>query len=179
MLFMFNLIYASTWGTVAFLLPTEIFPSEMRAQGNGFGITGWALGVGMTTLINPILFGSIEVSTRQVQTPSALLQARVLTQFSSESCILLIRGIELHLDTSHLCLLSRNERPLARIDRVDVHDVAILLADGEGLRAYSRARRTRKLGGSKAAQEHGSDLARRVCDGCVTNVHHTEPFRIK
>lgn len=62
MLFMFNLIYASTWGTVAFLLPTEIFPSEMRAQGNGFGITGWAIGVGMTTLINPILFGSIEVS---------------------------------------------------------------------------------------------------------------------
>jgi hypothetical protein len=62
MLFMFNLIYASTWGTVAFLLPTEIFPSEMRAQGNGFGITGWAIGVGMTTLINPILFGSIKVS---------------------------------------------------------------------------------------------------------------------
>lgn len=61
MLFLFNLIYASTWGTVAFLLPTEIFPSEMRAQGNGFGITGWAIGVGMTTLINPILFASIEV----------------------------------------------------------------------------------------------------------------------
>lgn len=61
MLFMFNLIYASTWGTVAFLLPTEIFPSEMRAQGNAFGVLGWAIGVGMTTLINPILFGSIEV----------------------------------------------------------------------------------------------------------------------
>ncbi|KAL1589002.1 hypothetical protein WHR41_02073 [Cladosporium halotolerans] len=60
MLFLFNLIYASTWGTVAFLLPTEIFPSEMRAQGNGFGITGWSIGVGMTTLINPILFASIE-----------------------------------------------------------------------------------------------------------------------
>lgn len=44
MLFLFNLIYASTWGTVAFLIPTEIFPSNLRAQGNGFGITGWALG---------------------------------------------------------------------------------------------------------------------------------------
>ena len=40
MLFLFNLIYAATWGTVAFLIPTEIFPSEMRAQGNGFDITG-------------------------------------------------------------------------------------------------------------------------------------------
>lgn len=62
MLFLFNLIYASTWGTVAFLIPTEIFPSALRAQGNGFGITGWAIGVGMTVLVNPIMFGSLEVS---------------------------------------------------------------------------------------------------------------------
>ena len=60
MLFLFNVIYASTWGTIAFLIPTEIFPSEMRAQGNGFGVTGWALGVGTTTLANPSIFGSLE-----------------------------------------------------------------------------------------------------------------------
>ncbi|KAI9873907.1 MAG: hypothetical protein M1830_010411 [Pleopsidium flavum] len=63
MLFLFNLIYAATWGTVAFLIPTEIFPSEMRAQGNGFGITGWAIGVGWTVLVNPIMFGSIKSRT--------------------------------------------------------------------------------------------------------------------
>ena len=60
MLFLFNLIYASTWGTVAFLIPTEIFPSEMRAQGNGFGVTGWAIGVGTTVLANPSIFGTLE-----------------------------------------------------------------------------------------------------------------------
>jgi hypothetical protein len=54
--------YAATWGTVAFLIPTEIFPSDLRAQGNGFGITGWAIGVGMTTLVNPIMFGHLFVS---------------------------------------------------------------------------------------------------------------------
>lgn len=43
-------------------MPTEIFPSDLRAQGNGFGITGWAIGVGMTTLVNPIMFGGIRVS---------------------------------------------------------------------------------------------------------------------
>ncbi|CAI7644291.1 unnamed protein product [Penicillium manginii] len=59
MLFLFNLGYAATWGTVAFLIPTEIFPSDLRAQGNGFGITGWAIGVGMTTLVNPIMFGHL------------------------------------------------------------------------------------------------------------------------
>jgi MFS family permease len=63
MLFLFNLVYAATWGTVAFLIPTEIFPSEMRAQGNGFGITGWAIGVGWTVLVNPIMFGKLESRT--------------------------------------------------------------------------------------------------------------------
>ncbi|KAJ9224151.1 hypothetical protein DTO207G8_7197 [Paecilomyces variotii] len=60
MLFLFNLGYAATWGTVAFLIPTEIFPSDLRAQGNGFGVTGWAIGVGMTTLVNPVMFGSLK-----------------------------------------------------------------------------------------------------------------------
>ncbi|KAL2075199.1 hypothetical protein VTL71DRAFT_141 [Oculimacula yallundae] len=63
MLFLFNLIYASTWGTVAFLIPTEIFPSSMRAQGNGFGVTGWAIGVGWTVLVNPIMFQHLESRT--------------------------------------------------------------------------------------------------------------------
>jgi len=49
--------------TVAFLIPTEIFPSEMRAQGNGFGITGWAIGVGWTVLVNPIMFSHIKSRT--------------------------------------------------------------------------------------------------------------------
>lgn len=57
-----SLSYAATWGTVAFLVPTEIFPSDLRAQGNGFGITGWAIGVGMTTLVNPIMFKTMTVS---------------------------------------------------------------------------------------------------------------------
>lgn len=63
MLFLFNLIYAATWGTIAFLIPTEIWPSHMRAQGNGFGITGWAIGVGWTVLVNPIMFRHMENRT--------------------------------------------------------------------------------------------------------------------
>ncbi|KAF7559754.1 hypothetical protein G7046_g4389 [Stylonectria norvegica] len=63
MLFLFNICYAATWGTVAFLVPTEIWPSDMRAQGNGFGITGWAIGVGWTVLVNPIMFNKLENRT--------------------------------------------------------------------------------------------------------------------
>lgn len=71
MLFLFNLAYAATWGTVAFLVPTEIFPSDLRAQGNGFGITGWAIGVGMTTLVNPIMFATLQVSF-EIVSPSSV-----------------------------------------------------------------------------------------------------------
>jgi hypothetical protein len=63
MLFLFNLCYAATWGTVAFLVPTEIWSSCMRAQGNGFCITGWAIGVGWTMLVNPIMFDQLENRT--------------------------------------------------------------------------------------------------------------------
>lgn len=35
----------------------------MRAQGNGFGITGWAIGVGWTVLVNPIMFAALENRT--------------------------------------------------------------------------------------------------------------------
>jgi hypothetical protein len=63
MLFLFNLCYAATWGTVAFLIPTEIWSSDMRAQGNGFGITGWAIGVGWTVLVNPVMFDKLENRT--------------------------------------------------------------------------------------------------------------------
>jgi hypothetical protein len=66
--------YAATWGTVAFLVPTEIFPSDLRAQGNGFGITGWAIGVGMTTLVNPIMFRVMTVGyLYQLFCPHSLL----------------------------------------------------------------------------------------------------------
>lgn len=63
MLFLFNIFYAATWGTIAFLIPTEIWPSDMRAQGNGFGITGWAIAVGWTVLVNPVMFATLESRT--------------------------------------------------------------------------------------------------------------------
>ncbi|CAM1503136.1 Fc.00g079120.m01.CDS01 [Cosmosporella sp. VM-42] len=62
-IFLFNICYAATWGTVAVVVPTEIWSSDMRAQGNRFGITGWVIGVGMTVLVNPIMFDNLENRT--------------------------------------------------------------------------------------------------------------------
>jgi hypothetical protein len=116
MLFLFNLVYASTWGTVAFLIPTEIFPSRMRAQGNGFGITGWAIGVGWTVLVNPIMFEHLEVCIQQE--PHSHLATS--TNTFTESHILPICRLELHLDRYRLPRFPRNFRPLSRVENQDM-----------------------------------------------------------
>ncbi|KAL1966272.1 hypothetical protein VTN77DRAFT_4625 [Rasamsonia byssochlamydoides] len=94
MLFLFNLAYAATWGTVAFLVPTEIFPSDLRAQGNGFGITGWALGVGMTTLVNPIMFSTMENRTYFLFFGLNLLWIPIIFLFYPETCGRSLESIE-------------------------------------------------------------------------------------
>lgn len=107
MLFLFNLIYAATWGIVAFLIPTEIFPSEMRAQGNGFGITGWAIGVEWTVLVNPIMFAHLE----------------------SRTYFTLCR-IEPAMDAHRLLLLPRNGPSIIGVYRGDVLDQQSFLYQG-------------------------------------------------
>lgn len=93
-----SLSYAATWGTVAFLVPTEIFPSDLRAQGNGFGITGWAIGVGMTTLVNPIMFSTMTVSIRK---DSVVDEA---DRYHTEPYVLPLRRSQYDLDPHHLFL---------------------------------------------------------------------------
>lgn len=90
--------YAATWGTVAFLVPTEIFPSDLRAQGNGFGITGWAIGVGMTTLVNPIMFKGITV--RPVTFGAFIYDIDIVP----EPNLFPLHGLELDLDPYCLSL---------------------------------------------------------------------------
>lgn len=100
MLFLFNLFYAATWGTVAFLIPTEIFPSEMRAQGNGFGITGWAIGVGWTTLINPIMFSHIKSRTYFLFAGLNLLWMPIVFFFYPETADRSLESIDAMFSTS-------------------------------------------------------------------------------
>ncbi|GKZ24591.1 hypothetical protein AbraIFM66951_011994 [Aspergillus brasiliensis] len=94
MLFLLNIGYASTWGTIAFLIPTEIFPSDLRAQGNGFGITGWAIGVGMTTLVNPIMFDKIKSRSYFLLAGLNLVWIPVVYLFYPETCNRSLESIE-------------------------------------------------------------------------------------
>ncbi|KAL2192238.1 general substrate transporter [Corynascus similis CBS 632.67] len=99
MLFLFNICYAATWGTVAFLVPTEIWSSDMRAQGNGFGITGWAIGVGWTVLVNPIMFEKLENRTYFLFAGLNLLWIPIIYLFYPETADRSLESIDVLFST--------------------------------------------------------------------------------
>ena len=46
MVFIFTFVFGATWLTVPWLYPAEIFPLEVRAKGNAWGVVGWSVGNG-------------------------------------------------------------------------------------------------------------------------------------
>ena len=125
MLFFFNLIYASTWGTVAFLIPTEIFPSEMRAQGNGFGITGWAIGVGWTVLVNPIMFAHLRSRTYFLFAGLNLLWMPIVFFFYPETADRSLESIEAMFSSRSPFYSKMEEAYRAEGDVLATHHVSL------------------------------------------------------
>jgi sugar porter (SP) family MFS transporter len=63
MVFIYTWVFAQTVLQVAFIYPAEIWPTSVRAKGNAFGVAGWAIGCGWTTLLIPIMFGNLNERT--------------------------------------------------------------------------------------------------------------------
>ena len=61
--FAFTFTFGATWLTVPWLYPAEIFPLEVRAKGNAWGVVGWSIGNGWLTLLCPVMFDSIGEKT--------------------------------------------------------------------------------------------------------------------
>jgi MFS family permease len=59
MVFVYLLIFSSSWLLIPFIYPTEIFPTWLRAKGNAFGVAGWAIGYGGGSLLVPVMFSGI------------------------------------------------------------------------------------------------------------------------
>lgn len=59
MVFIYTFFFAQTVLMIAFLYPTEIWPQEVRARGNSYGVFGWAVGCGTTTLVIPSMFSAL------------------------------------------------------------------------------------------------------------------------
>ena len=49
----FTATFGATWLTVPWLYPAEIFPLQIRAQGNAWGVVGWSIGNAMLTILCP------------------------------------------------------------------------------------------------------------------------------
>lgn len=53
--FLYTAIFGATWLTVPWLYPAEIFPLQVRAKGNAWGVVGWSIGNGWCVSFFPIL----------------------------------------------------------------------------------------------------------------------------
>ena len=63
MIFLFTATFGATWLTVPWLYPAEIFPLEVRAKGNAWGVVGWSIGNGWLTLMLPEVFKALGEKT--------------------------------------------------------------------------------------------------------------------
>ena len=50
--FIFSIGFGATWLTIPWLYPAEIFPLQVRAKGNAWGVVGWCIGNGWTVSTN-------------------------------------------------------------------------------------------------------------------------------
>ena len=51
--FLYTAIFGATWLTVPWLYPAEIFPLQVRAKGNAWGVVGWSIGNGWCVSTRP------------------------------------------------------------------------------------------------------------------------------
>ena len=51
--FVFSAGFGATWLTIPWLYPAEIFPLQVRAKGNAWGVVGWSVGNGWTVSPSP------------------------------------------------------------------------------------------------------------------------------
>lgn len=63
MVYIFTFVFGATWLTVPWLYPAEIFPLEVRAKGNAWGVVGWSIGNGWLTLLCPVMFAQLGEKT--------------------------------------------------------------------------------------------------------------------
>ena len=99
---------------IAFIYPTEIWPQEIRALGNSFGVFGWAVGCGTTTLVIPSMFSALGWKTLIVFGAFNFCSLPLVYLFFPETRGRSLESINL-LFSSNSPLVSQNEREYQRL----------------------------------------------------------------
>lgn len=64
MVFIFTSCFGATWLTVPWLYPAEIWPLEIRAKGNAWGVVGWSIGNGWLVSEHLAALSALVLSSR-------------------------------------------------------------------------------------------------------------------
>ncbi|KAI6834550.1 general substrate transporter [Hortaea werneckii] len=83
--FLYTAIFGATWLTVPWLYPAEIFPLQIRAKGNAWGVIGWSIGNGWTVLLLPTIFERLNEKTLYVFGAVNIFAIAVVWAFYPES----------------------------------------------------------------------------------------------
>lgn len=105
--FIFTSVFGATWLTVPWLYPAEIFPLQVRAKGNAWGVVGWSIGNGWLTLLCPVMFDAIgektvspaerDIFTTDTSTPTVYYSRHVVSIPYKENIFLTKNPIVIHL----------------------------------------------------------------------------------
>lgn len=85
MVFLFTAIFGATWLTVPLLYPAEIFPLDVRAKGNAWGVIGWSIGNGWLGLLCPVMFKAINEKTLYIFAACNILSIPIIWALYPES----------------------------------------------------------------------------------------------
>ncbi|KAI1766064.1 general substrate transporter [Hypoxylon sp. FL1150] len=83
--FIFTSVFGATWLTVPWLYPAEIFPLQVRAKGNAWGVVGWSIGNGWLTLLCPVMFDAIGSTTLHIFGACNIIAIPIVWAFYPES----------------------------------------------------------------------------------------------
>lgn len=157
--FLFTAIFGATWLTVPWLYPAEIFPLEVRARGNAWGVVGWSIGNGWLVLILPVMFASLGEKTLYIFGVCNLLTIPMIWALYPETNQRTLEEMDLvfasdsiwnwEAERNYRLLMERNPQlvQLAR-RRLSVADLETGRHDGEkkGLAGFETAEGERGLG---------------------------------